>query len=128
MKLHEWMTLTRTTEDQLAEMTGISQASINRYRRGPRIPMREAQDKIARATQGAVTRDDWPKPPRRRGRGGVDWTKEMRARLIAGIQRDESLRSMAMAIGVNQNALTVGFYQIAREILMKDARNTTPSR
>lgn len=59
MTLDEWLTRTATKEDAFAAGIGTSQAAVNRYRHGRRIPRPAVMARIARATGGAVTANDF---------------------------------------------------------------------
>lgn len=58
MKLLEWRKANQKTQEWLAEETGIDQALISRYERGT-TPLVPNARKIEKATNGAVTLDDW---------------------------------------------------------------------
>lgn len=49
----------------MAQQTGLSLASISKYRRGERVPKYEAREIIARVTKGAVGLANWPRPRRK---------------------------------------------------------------
>lgn len=55
MKLGDFLTKAGISERQFGAQIGVSQAAVNRYVRGHRIPRRDVIDKIARVTDGAVT-------------------------------------------------------------------------
>lgn len=59
MTLDEWLILRNLSETEFAERIGRSQASVNRYRHGLRLPDREAMIRIIETTGGAVTANDF---------------------------------------------------------------------
>ncbi len=58
MTLDDWLKKTGTTETAFGARIGLTQASVNRYRRR-RIPRAAIIQQIERATEGAVTLADW---------------------------------------------------------------------
>lgn len=116
MTLNEWISLTGIKEDCFASRVGISQPSLNRYRRGQRMPPDEVQERIAEATGGAVRPQDWANEGIQRRRRNVIWTPEMRSRLLIGIQRGETATRLAKAVGVDPSALVTGLISLIREI------------
>ncbi len=59
MTLDDWLTRTATKEDAFAARIGTSQAAVNRYRHGRRVPRPAVMVRIAAATGGAVTANDF---------------------------------------------------------------------
>ncbi|CAO3413285.1 helix-turn-helix domain-containing protein [Azospirillum doebereinerae] len=59
MTLDDWLTRTGTKEDAFAASIGTSQAAVNRYRHGLRVPRPPVMARIAQATGGAVTANDF---------------------------------------------------------------------
>lgn len=62
MTLDDWLITTRTKEEAFAALIGVSQASVNRYRHGLRIPRPAVLARIRAATGGAVTAADFLGP------------------------------------------------------------------
>ncbi|MBP2299629.1 XRE family transcriptional regulator [Azospirillum picis] len=59
MTLDDWLTRTATKEEAFAALIGTSQAAVNRYRRGRRVPRPLVMARIVAATAGAVTANDF---------------------------------------------------------------------
>lgn len=59
MKLDVWMSITSTSDEMLALSLGIDRSHANRLRRGVKRPSTELMGKIAEATKGAVTPNDF---------------------------------------------------------------------
>ncbi|MBP2228020.1 DNA-binding transcriptional regulator YdaS (Cro superfamily) [Azospirillum agricola] len=59
MTLDDWLTRTATKEEAFAALIGTSQAAVNRYRHGQRVPRPRVMARIAEATGGAVTANDF---------------------------------------------------------------------
>lgn len=59
MKLRDWMTRHNISEARLAGSLGTSQATVNRYARGERIPRPNIMARIIAATDGAVRPADF---------------------------------------------------------------------
>lgn len=59
MTLDDWLIHTRTKEEAFAALIGVSQAAVNRYRHGRRVPRPSVLARIGRATAGAVTANDF---------------------------------------------------------------------
>jgi transcriptional regulator with XRE-family HTH domain len=59
MKLDEFIRTTDATEQSLADATGYSQGTINRLRNGKINPTLELLEAVMRATDGAVTPNDF---------------------------------------------------------------------
>ena len=59
MTLDEYLKGHAITEQQLAAATGCSQATINRVRNGKQRPSLDLLESVARATNGAVTPNDF---------------------------------------------------------------------
>ena len=59
MKLDEVIREKGTTEQAIADATGYSQATINRLRNGKLNPTLELLDAVFKATNGAVTPNDF---------------------------------------------------------------------
>ncbi|WP_109493029.1 helix-turn-helix transcriptional regulator, partial [Azospirillum sp. TSH20] len=55
MTLDDWLTRTATKEEAFAALIGTSQATVNRYRHGRRVPRPAVMARIAAATGGQVT-------------------------------------------------------------------------
>ena len=67
MKLHDWLAEHDKTAAWLAERTGLSASYLSRLIEGERSPSIETCAKIAEATGGAVTANDYmPEPKRKR--------------------------------------------------------------
>lgn len=67
MTLDDWLIRTTTKEEAFAARIGTSQAAVNRYRHGQRVPRPGVMARIAEATGGAVTANDfhgWTGGPR----------------------------------------------------------------
>jgi transcriptional regulator with XRE-family HTH domain len=62
MTLDEYLTSTNTSRSDFAKEIGVSEVSICRYLSGDRIPDRDRMAKIALATGGAVTPNDFFAP------------------------------------------------------------------
>lgn len=66
MTLHEYLTVEKTaaglTEAVFAKRIGISQAHVNRLRRGEGWPQKEVMERIRAATGGRVTPNDFLSP------------------------------------------------------------------
>ena len=68
MHIASYMTLTNMRDDDLAEKVGVSRVTISRVRRGICSPSLRLAARIADATQGAVTPNDFAltaRPPAR---------------------------------------------------------------
>lgn len=59
MTLDDWLIRTCTKEEAFAALIGVSQASVNRYRHGLRVPRPAVLARIGKATAGAVTANDF---------------------------------------------------------------------
>lgn len=59
MTLDQWLALARHTETSFAALIGSTQAAVNRYRRGKRIPQPEVMARIVKETGGLVTPNDF---------------------------------------------------------------------
>lgn len=59
MTLDDWLARTATKEDSFAASIGASQAAVNRYRHGRRMPRPAVMARIVAATGGAVTANDF---------------------------------------------------------------------
>ncbi|MCC6735552.1 MAG: helix-turn-helix transcriptional regulator [Bauldia sp.] len=59
MKLADYLAATRTTHAAFAGQIGVSQAAVSRYAGGRRVPEPEHMTRIAAATGGAVTANDF---------------------------------------------------------------------
>lgn len=59
MTLDSWLLAQRISEIEFGLKIGRTQASVNRYRRGLRIPDVGTMRKIVAVTQGAVTANDF---------------------------------------------------------------------
>lgn len=59
MKLDAFLRERELTEDEFAELIGVSQQAVNRYRRGDRRPDWDVLQKIVKATDGAVQPNDF---------------------------------------------------------------------
>ena len=59
MKLLDWRRENKRTQVWLSEATGIPQPLLSRYERGVTTPKVENVRRIAQATAGCVTLDDW---------------------------------------------------------------------
>lgn len=59
MTLDDWLTRTATKEEAFAAQIGTSQATVNRYRHGRRVPRPAVMARIAAATGGQVTANDF---------------------------------------------------------------------
>ena len=57
--LSEWLRSTGTSQTALAEAVGTTQASINRYATGERVPLLRTAQAIVQATGGAVSFEAW---------------------------------------------------------------------
>lgn len=73
MKLADWMTLAGIKDSAFAEKVGRDQSTISRIRRGEVLPDWSTVVRIAEATEGAVTANDFmpaasvPEPERLAG-------------------------------------------------------------
>lgn len=67
MKLADYLAHAALTDQAFADKIGMSQSAVNRLRRGETRPDWETASKIAHATDGAVTANDFmpenPTPP-----------------------------------------------------------------
>jgi len=63
MKLSEWLAQADETADAFAKRVGVSAPTISRLARGVNRPDWTTVRKIADATSGAVTAEDWMPPP-----------------------------------------------------------------
>lgn len=59
MKLREYLKSNDLTEAQFADRVGLSQAAINRYCAGRRIPDKDAMPAIIKGTSGDVQPNDF---------------------------------------------------------------------
>ncbi len=59
MKLKTYLTQNNLTEAEFGEKAGLSQAAVNRYCAGKRIPDKDAMPAIIAATGGAVQPNDF---------------------------------------------------------------------
>lgn len=59
MTLDDWLARTATKEDAFAASIGTSQAAVNRYRHGRRVPRPAVMARIVATTGGAVTANDF---------------------------------------------------------------------
>ena len=59
MKLPDYLAQHGLSEGAFAEAIGCSREAVRRYCKGERIPDRETMPKIADATQGSVTANDF---------------------------------------------------------------------
>ena len=59
MKLDEWLKLSGVTEQTLGEKTRYSQGTINKLRNGKLNPTMKLLEAINKATNGAVTPNDF---------------------------------------------------------------------
>jgi len=59
MKLMEYLSQEGLTTDAFAEKIGVSQGAVSRYATGQRFPVRAILRRIANATDGAVTANDF---------------------------------------------------------------------
>jgi transcriptional regulator with XRE-family HTH domain len=59
MRLDEYLTQTSASRAEFAQEIGVSVESVRRYLAGERIPDREIMVKIALATDGQVTANDF---------------------------------------------------------------------
>lgn len=59
MNLGEYLKLTGTTRREFGRKIGASQPAVTRYVLGDRFPKPDKLKRIARATEGAVTADDF---------------------------------------------------------------------
>ncbi|CAO3351883.1 helix-turn-helix domain-containing protein [Azospirillum palustre] len=59
MTLDDWLNRTATKEEAFAALIGTSQATVNRYRHGRRVPRPAVMARIAAATGGQVTANDF---------------------------------------------------------------------
>lgn len=59
MKLSDWMTLSGTTDDQMAEKCAVDRVTISRIRRSVNRPSWPLIGKIKEVTDGAVTAEDF---------------------------------------------------------------------
>lgn len=64
MTLDRFLSLSNTLPSQFAARIGVSASTITRIVRGERRPNLETLQKIVRATEGAVTADDFMLPGR----------------------------------------------------------------
>lgn len=63
-KLRQWLEQTKTTQLQLAELTGISQTQLTKYVNGLVQPGIDNAAAIEKATGGAVTFSSWVRTKR----------------------------------------------------------------
>jgi transcriptional regulator with XRE-family HTH domain len=59
MKLETYLKEKKMTDDAFAALVGLSQSQISRIRRDKSWPTREAMERIATATAGVVTANDF---------------------------------------------------------------------
>jgi transcriptional regulator with XRE-family HTH domain len=59
MRLEDWMTATKATDQALATKLGVDRSTISRIRRGKRVPSVEIMRAIHEATSGAVSANDF---------------------------------------------------------------------
>lgn len=59
MRLDDYLSAHKLTEQQFADLLGISQQAVHRYRRGKRIPDSKIMRRIVQATNGAVSANDF---------------------------------------------------------------------
>lgn len=59
MKLNHWLTSNDVTDDDFAARIGVSTHAVKKWRYGERRPRIEAIARIAEATNGAVTANDF---------------------------------------------------------------------
>ena len=62
MTLDEFLRREALTEGAFAALIGTTQATVNRYRRGVRVPPRPVMRRIAEATAGCVQPNDFHDP------------------------------------------------------------------
>ena len=67
MKLDAFLRERELTEDEFAELIGVSQQAVNRYRRGDRRPDWGVLQKIVKATDGTVQPSDFFTEPKDEG-------------------------------------------------------------
>jgi len=59
MTLDSWLTHNGLAEAEFGKRIGRTQAAVNRWRRGLRIPDAPTQEKIKKETKGQVAPPDW---------------------------------------------------------------------
>lgn len=59
MQLQSYLEEQKIRHDDFAEMLGVSEASVNRYANGKRIPAPPVMKKIAKVTKDNVTANDF---------------------------------------------------------------------
>jgi transcriptional regulator with XRE-family HTH domain len=63
MKLSDFLTAERLTSAEFAEQIGVSHKAVANWRRGARMPRPQVLTRIAAATRGQVTANDFLPPP-----------------------------------------------------------------
>ena len=59
MRLKAWRTLKGLTQEQVADLMGISYVTVSRHESGVRSPRTPERLRYAQITEGAVTSADW---------------------------------------------------------------------
>jgi DNA-binding transcriptional regulator YiaG len=59
MKLNKYLTDSRTTTEQFARKIKVTASTVSKWRAGYRKPNRVHTARVAKATNNAVTHDDW---------------------------------------------------------------------
>jgi transcriptional regulator with XRE-family HTH domain len=59
MRLRDWMNRNGMKQDQFARETGIGQSTLSQFCTGARRPSLKMMGRIAAATRGEVTPNDW---------------------------------------------------------------------
>lgn len=63
MTLSDYIAAHRMTQDEFAELIGVTQPSVGRWIAGERMPRPDTLRRIAELTAGAVTANDFMAPP-----------------------------------------------------------------
>lgn len=59
MELHAWLNANNISTEEFADRIGASPGGVRKWRYGERLPRPKAMKRIAAATQGAVTPNDF---------------------------------------------------------------------
>lgn len=59
MKLNHWMKQNGVKSQDIAEWTGQTVRTVDRWRSGQSVPRRSAMSEISKRTHGAVSPSDW---------------------------------------------------------------------
>lgn len=59
MELHEWLNANHISTEEFADRIGVSAGGVRKWRYGERLPRPKAMKRIAEATDGAVTANDF---------------------------------------------------------------------